>query len=669
MRIGVDYYPEHWDKSRWQTDAEMMVKANIKLIRIGEFAWSLYESEEEKYDFTWMDEILNFFDKYGIKIVLCTPSATPPKWMSDKYPEIYQDDIHGNAKIFGTRKHYCFNSDLYRKKTKILVEMIAFRYAGHPVVEAWQVDNELGWANTARCYCSKCEEKFRKWLKNKYQKIDNLNKKYGTTFWSQIYNSFDEVIIPKAGACYDTCHDTQGQNPGLLLDYYRFSSDSVISFMEESVKTIKKFSNKPITTNMLDASVNSGTGIDYFKLSENLDFISWDNYIEFQWGIAKDAAVSKDHALMRSYKKQPFWVMEQQSGACGWSKMGPTPTPGKLRLWTYQAVANGADTVVYFRWRACPFGTEENWHGILNHDGKPNRRYEEISCIGFEMEQLSKNYGALQPLAKVAIIKSFDSEWSHSIHKHVEGFHYDQLLLSYYKPFFDMGVAVDFVKPYENLQSYDLVLAPALLMLNENEKANLEEYVKKGGKLHLTFRSGIKDEYNNMLMDTVPGMFKELAGIEVCDYDPQFEKQNKVSTVFGEGTTKLWCDIITPTTAKSLGIYTDDFYAGQSCFTVNQYGTGEVFYLGCDLDESAMDSLVKYLGKKANIPLDLYNITGVEAVETTDGKTKAFFLMNHNSYPVVVNLDHNYTEMITRREVLETVSIEAYGVVILNQIS
>ena len=320
---------------------EMMVKANIKVIRIGEFAWSLYEPEEGKYEFDWMDEALDFFGKYGIKVVMCTPSATPPKWMIDKYPDILQNDIHGNPKLFGTRKHYCFNSETYREKTKKLNTLIAKRYAKHPAIEAWQVDNELGWSNTTRCYCKSCENRFRNWLKEKYGTIDNLNKTYGTTFWSQIYRSFDELIIPKAGACYDTSHDKQGQNPALLLDYYRFCSDSVIDFTKESVKTIREYSDLPITSNLLDAAINSGTGIDYFKLSKEFDFVTWDNYIEFQWGKAKPETVSRDHALLRSYKKKPFWVMEQQSGPCGWSKMGPTPTPGKLRLWTYQSVANG----------------------------------------------------------------------------------------------------------------------------------------------------------------------------------------------------------------------------------------------------------------------------------------------------------------------------------------
>lgn len=668
MRIGVDYYPEHWDKKRWKTDAEMMVQAKIKVIRIGEFAWSLYEPEEGKYEFTWMDEALDFFGRYGIKVVLCTPSATPPKWMVDKYPEILQDDIHGNSKLFGTRKHYCFNNEIYREKNKALITLIAKRYGTHPAVEGWQIDNELGWANTTRCYCESCEKKFRAFLKNKYGSIENLNKKYGTVFWSQIYDDFDQVIIPKAGACYDTCHDTQGQNPGLLLDYYRFASDSVIEFTKFSADIIRKYSKLPITSNLLDAAVNSGTGIDYFKLSRELDFVTWDNYIEFQWGKAKKETVSRDHALLRSYKKQPFWVMEQQSGPCGWSKMGPTPTPGKLRLWTYQATAQGADTVVYFRWRACPYGTEELWHGILNHDGKPNRRYEEISKIGQEMEKLSLYYGSLMPKARVAIVKSFDSEWSQSIHRQVENLYYDELLLDYYRAFSQMGIPVDFVEAGESLKEYNLVIAPMLMMATEEEQKNLKEYAKNGGNLVLTFRSGIKDMYNNMLQETVPGYFAELAGVEVEDYDPLLEKSTEVSGVFGKGKASMWCDIIKPITAKTLGIYTSDFYSGVPCFTENSVGSGSVYYVGCDLDQEAQKMLSVYLGRKAGIHMDLYQIEGVETVDATDGEKEALFVMNHNEYPVTVPIETKCKDLLNEKDVEKVLVLEPFGVAILDRI-
>lgn len=665
MRIGVDYYPEHWEKERWKTDAELMAKANIKVVRIGEFAWSLYQPEENCFCFEWMDEILDFFRDHQISVVLCTPSATPPKWMTDKYPDIFQDDIYGNPKIFGTRKHYCFNSKTYRAFTRELVTKIAERYGRHPAVEAWQIDNELGWANTTRCYCEKCRAEFQQWLKKKYGTIEELNRRYGTVFWSQIYNSFEEVIIPRAGACYDTCHDTQGQNPALLLDYYRFSSDSVIRFAKESAEIIRRYSDRPVTSNLLDAAVNSGTGIDYFKLSEQLDFVSWDNYIEFQWGIAQAATVSRDHALLRSYKKQPFWVMEQQSGPCGWSKMGPAPTPGKLRLWTYQAVANGADTVVYFRWRACPFGTEQYWHGILDHDGKPNRRYEEIAQVGSEMERLNRVFGTLKPQAKIAIVKSFDSEWSHSIHKHVENFQYDSFLLDFYRPFYQMGLSVDFVTPHDDISSYALVLAPALLIVTEEEKENLERYVRGGGTLLLTFRSGIRDEDNNMRKETVPGAFSELAGVRVKEYDPQFQKETGSSGVFGKAQSKLWCDVVEPVSAETLGVYTQDYYSGESCLTVNAFGKGTVYYLGCDLDGDAMNRLMKYLCTRHGLSPVTYPIEGVEQVEAQDGEHTALFVMNHNPYPAVVPLDRIYENALTNDEEKDTVTLKPYDVAVL----
>ncbi len=667
MRIGVDYYPEHWERARWDIDAQMMKEAGIRVVRIAEFAWSLLEPREGEYRFEWLDEAMDFFAGQGIGVVLCTPSATPPKWMVDRYPEILQADVHGNPKLFGTRKHYCFNSALYREKCRVLNTMIAERYGAHPALEAWQVDNELGWANTTRCYCDECESKFKTYLAEKYRDIGVLNRAYGTVFWSQVYNGFEELILPRAGACYDVDAGTQGQNPALLLDFDRFCSDSVISFVRETCEVIRKHSDRPVTSNLLDAAVNSGTGIDYFKLAEELDFVSWDNYIEFQWGVAQDATVSHDHALLRSYKKQPFWVMEQQSGPCGWSKLGPTPAPGKLRLWTYAAVANGADSVVYFRWRACPFGVEEYWHGVLNHDGKPTRRLAEVSQVGAEMKKLSQTYGALAPKARVAIVKSFDSEWSHAIHSHVEGFRYDALLTDYYRAFYRLGIAVDFVTEQEDLGGYALVLAPALVMIGENGLANLEGYAERGGNLLISFRSGIKDLHNNMLTRTVPGVFARLTGVEVRDYDAQYQHATQVSGVFGKGTASLWCDVVDLAGAQALGVYTQNYFAGKPCFTVNRQGKGNVYYIGCDLDDAAMGNLARYLGAQSGLEVPLYGVEGVETVSATDGKRNPLFILNHNDVPVTVPVSKKYTDMLSQARVECAVTLEPYGVAILDE--
>ncbi len=669
MRIGADYYPEHWEKERWETDLEMMHECGIAVVRIGEFDWSLYEPEDGVYRFEWMDEILDFLHAHDMKVILGTPSATPPKWMCDKYGEaLYQKDRRGHVRPFGTRKHYCFNSAAYREECRKLVTMIAERYGAHPAVEGWQIDNELGWSNTTRCYCEKCRDAFQGFLRKKYGRIETLNKTYGTVFWSEDYNDFSQVIVPEEGACRGSDPDgTEGQNPSLMLDFDRFSSDSVISFMNEQVDIIRRYSQYPITTNLLDAGVNSGTGIDYFRLSETLDFVSWDNYINFQWGIAEDACVSRDHALLRSYKHRPFWVMEQQAAAIGWTQLGSAPEPGQLRLWTYSSVANGADTVVFFRWRSCLFGTEEYWNGILGHDGKPNRRFREFSQVGAEMKKLSAVYGRLAPKAKVAIVKSFDSEWSHRLHRHVEGFRYDDFLLDYYRAFYRLGAAVEFVTPGEDLSPYALVLAPALVMVSDAEKENLDRYVRGGGCLLLSFRSGIKSMDNTMLPLTVPGVFAEMAGVTVEDYDPQYRKETSVSGTFGSGTASLWCDIINPGSSDVLGVYTGSYYAGEPCFTRHAHGDGCVYYLGCDLDAEAMRRLAERLCRACGIELPEGAQEGVEIVSATDGENDALFVLNHNAHTVVVPVDGPFDELLTGQRVGRQVLLAPYEVAVLKK--
>lgn len=661
MRIGADYYPEHWERERWEEDAQLMKKAGIQVIRIGEFAWSLYEPKEGVFQFDLMDAAIEFFGGQGIRIVLGTPSATPPKWMIDRYPEILPEDVYGRKKEFGSRKHYCFNSDIYREKTRQLTSRLAERYGSNPYVEGWQIDNELGHGNTTHCYCENCRKKFISWLKSRYKTIEQLNETYGTVFWSQIYNSFEEVILPKAAACFDFDEGTRGQNPGLYLDYYRFCSDAIISFTKESVAVIREYSDKPCSSNLLDAAVNAGTGIDYFKLSKELDFVTWDNYIEFQWGKAKNEAVSRDHALLRSYKKQSFWVMEQQSGPCGWSQMGPAPAPGKLRLWSYQAVANGADTIVYFRWRTCTFGTEQNWHGILGHDGKVNRRYEEIAQTGSEMQRLSKVLGTLMPKAKVAIIKSFVAEWCHTIFRNVEGFQYDQILLTFYKPFYEMGLSVDFIEPEEDFDGYRLILAPALAQVSETVKEKLTAFRDQGGILLTTFRSGFRDEYNRTLAETLPGPLTELTGITISDYDPQFEKETSVSGIFGSGIARLWCDVITQQDSEVLGVYTGSYYAGKPCLT----RCDRTYYLGCDLDQEACTKLMRYLCEQAGIDMEMHIQAGVEIVDTSDGINEVRFIMNHNHYETIVPMRQKGYDLLKERTAEHAIRISPYDVAVI----
>lgn len=662
MRLGADYYPEQWDRSRWATDAEMMKAAGIRLIRIAEFTWSLSEKSEGKFDFSWIDEIIGFFGKFGIKVVMCTPTACPPKWMVDRYPDILQEDRYNRVRHFGSRRHYCFNSRIYREKSAAMVERLAVHFKDNPNIEAWQIDNEFGCQDTTYCYCGNCRREFQKWLTEKYGTVENLNSLYGTVFWGQTYGSFDEIELPKASTCEDSCPDTRGQNPSLYLDFKRFSSDSAISFQKMQADLIKKHAQVPVTTNFM----GSFSEIDYFKLASDLDFVSWDNYRDTQWGRGCAADGSMDHALMRSLKKKPMWVMEQQSGPCGWGKMGANPEPGKLRLWTYQAIANGADTIVYFRWRAALFGTEQYWHGILDHDGEENRRYREIASVGAELEKLDKLLPSLETKPAVAIVKHYDSFWSHSIHPHADGFSPYAMLGETYHALYSRGINTDFVDPREDLARYKVVFAPALNVVDKRMTDNLETYVRNGGTLVLTYRSGTRTEYNTMYPMKAPGAFSNLVGANAVDFDPQSGRNVDVSGVFGTGTAAVWCDIVKTETARAIGRYAGHHYSGMPAVTVNDFGRGKAYYIGCDLGRTAFRRLTDIILDQSGIQTEfMYPVNDVEISDMTSMGRKVFFVMNHNDGAVMLKIENEYHELLTDTRAKDVLELGPYGVAVL----
>ncbi|MEG1584902.1 MAG: beta-galactosidase, partial [Anaerovorax sp.] len=312
MYFGTDYYPEHWTKQRWGIDAKLMKEAGINLVRLGEFAWAKLEPIEGQWDFTWLDEAVDIFYKEGIKVVIGTPTATPPKWLVDKYPKICKEDENGLIQGFGSRRHYCYNSDVYSRYTEKIVNKMAQRYGGNPKIAAWQIDNEFTCGDGLYCYCEECREKFIAWLKNKYKSLDALNIAWGTVFWSQTYTDWKQIIVPKKAQA--SFKGNNGHNPGMNLDYSRFQSDAIVSYCAVQKETIKKWSNLPVTHNMVENLY------DYYKLGKEIDFVSYDNYPSTQWqhlrkGRNYDPAFAID--LERGVKNQNIWIMEEQSGPCG----------------------------------------------------------------------------------------------------------------------------------------------------------------------------------------------------------------------------------------------------------------------------------------------------------------------------------------------------------------
>lgn len=672
MIFGVDYYPEHWPEERWAIDARMMKEAGINTVRLAEFAWAKMEPEDGVFDFAWLDRAIDALSQEGIAIMLGTPTAAAPKWLMDQFPDAYPVDVYNNVKGFGTRTHYCPNHIAYQNYSKRIARQMAQHYQHHPKVIAWQIDNEFGGA----CYCKSCLREFRLWLRRKYGTIGKLNEEWGTVFWSQTYRHFEEIPLPAYSAS-DGFSQSPGStpipqtpynhNPGMMLDFHRFYSDATVAYQQMQIDEIRAFSTLPITHNCM----GHFSELDYFELGKELDVISWDNYPNHMWAKSGYLNVSMAHDLMRGIKNKNFWVMEQQSGPCGWHMMGDTPEPGQIRLWTYQAIAHGADGIVYFRWRACTFGIEQYWHGILDHDGIGRRRYREIKAIGAELDELSQLFVGAESVSSAALIKSYDNLWSHRGQPHNAKFNYNGLLESYYSALAAHHVGIDVRSVDCDFDKYRLVLMPAFNLMTEAIAAKCEAYVAGGGALLITFRSGTRTWNNRMTTLTVPGLFKDMAGVELEEFDSiSFGRSVAVEGVFGEGRAAMWSDVLKAASAETLASYSSHYYAGEPAVTVNTYGKGRVYYVGCDLDQPAMERLMKTIIDREQLAAALpAKVEGVEAVRRRIGGEEYLMLLNHRNAAAEIPLTGAFKDATPgtggNNAVQDTITLHPYDVRVL----
>lgn len=668
MYFGVDYYPEHWPEERWSIDAKMMWEANINIVRLAEFAWAKMEPEEGTYDFSWLDRSIEVFSSEKIKIVLGTPTAAAPKWLMDKHPDMYPMDVYGLTKGFGTRRHYCLNHPVYRDYSKKIARAMADHYKGNENIIAWQIDNEFGGA----CYCQSDLHAFQIWLRKKYGTINKLNEEWGTIFWSQTYRTWEEIILPtysssdgfsQSGGGSNQLSTPFNHNPGLQLDYQRFFSDSTADYQRLQIKEIRAFSSLPITHNLM----GHFSELDYYDLGKDLDFICWDNYPNNMWAKSEPTNIAMAHDLMRGIKNSNFWMMEQQSGPCGWHSMGDTPEPGQVRLWTYQAIAHGAEAMVYFRWRACTVGIEQYWHGILDHDGLGRRRYREIKQIGQELVKLSNLFVDAKNASPVALIKSYDNLWSHRAQPHNHKFSYGGLLDSYYKAVTNQHIGMDVTSVESDFAPYKLVIMPAFNLMTEEISDKCEAYVKNGGSLLITFRSGTRTWNNQITTLTFPGLFRELAGVELEEFDSiNFGRTVKIDGLFGEGTSSTWCDVLKLTGAEALADYDSHYYKGTPAVTVNTLGKGRVYYVACDLNDEAMSNLMSLIVKREELSTSLpKSYEGVEAIERSKDGQSYLILLNHNNAELQVELNGSYRDALSETDVQSQIVLAPYAAHVL----
>ncbi len=619
MKIGIDYYPEHWDEDLWERDADMMAEAGVYAVRLGEFAWSLSEPKEDEFDFGWLDRAIDMFAARGIKIILCTPTACPPLWMYDKYPDLNQKSPDGSTVPIGIRGHRCINSESLIRRTRVYLERICTHYKDNSAIIAWQIDNEL---EGNFCRCERCTSAFTSYLKSKYQSLDELNKAYGTPVWNGIYSSWEQVKPPAY------VHPKGWYNPSLSLDYHRYAQENVCNFSEMQAETIRKhFPHTPITTNTWFCDNHP----DYDRLFEKLDIVAYDNYPAVELPEDKNALYSHAFHLdfMRGIKGKNFWIMEQLSGAMGsWMPMGRAVYPGQIKGYALQAFAHGADMVVHFRWRTAVQGAEMFWHGLIDHSNVPGRRYREFLSLCEEANTLGAITGG-EIKSAVAVLYDSDSETALRIQPQTNGFDYLTQLKIWHDGCTSNGVNTDIIPSDRDFSGYKVVIAPALFVVKSGTAERLRDFVSKGGTLLLTARSAVKDGTNSCIMDVLPCTLSDICGAHVSEYCPIGWGQERITMDCEDFTITQWCDISECDTAETIAEYKDSYYKGCPAVTRNSFGKGTAYYVGTVPERAFCKKLMSRIFAENSITHEPSLPFGVEVTERIKGDTTYRFIFNN----------------------------------------
>jgi len=474
--LGVCYYPEHWPEEIWASDAARMNDAGITWVRIGEFAWSRMEPVPGRFDWGWLDRAIETLGAAGLRVVLGTPTATPPRWMLDRHPDMLAVDAEGRPRGFGSRRHYCFSHPGYREESRRITRALAERYGRNPHVAAWQTDNEYGCHDTVQSYSDAARDGFRDWLAQCYQSTEALNRAWGNVFWSMEYDSFDQIGLPNLTV-------TEPNHPHLLA-FRRYSSDQVVAFNRIQVDEIRKHSDAPIAHNYMGRVLD----FDHFAVGADLDIASWDSYPigflsdrldapeAFRQAFLRQGHPDNQafhHDLYRAVGRSRWWVMEQQPGPVNWAPWNPAPLPGMCRLWAWEAFAHGAECVSFFRWRQAPFGQEQMHAGLLRPDSAAAPALAEVARVAAEIAEL----GAVeQRQAPVALIFDYASAWAWEAQPQGADFDYFRLVFSAYKALRRAGLDVDVLPPdASDLSGYALVLAPGILSVDPRLKAAITQ--------------------------------------------------------------------------------------------------------------------------------------------------------------------------------------------------
>ncbi len=671
---GGDYNPDQWPEQVWEEDVRLMKTMGVNTVSTPIFSWAHLQPAEDTFDFEWFDRALELLRQNDIQVIMATPTAAQPAWLSKKYPDVLPVTIHGLKRKHGARNNFCPNSPNYRRAARRIAEKLAERCKEYPGLLLWHVSNEYG----SFCYCDTCAQAFREWLKRKYGRLDILNEKWNTRFWSHTFSDWDEIEVPsylnEVVPNGLVSRDASFHQP-TSIDYRRFMSDSLLACYRNEVEGIRTYTpHIPVTTNMSCEFKH----LDLHAWGPYLDIMAWDNYpkneeMESDYG---NSMMAMKHDIVRGVKPgKPFLLLEQTPSQQNWLPYNRQKAPGVMRLWSYQAIARGSNSVLFFQWRQSKSGFEKYHAAMIPHAGHTNTRVSrELTQLGHELQKLDDEILGAMPNAKVAILFDWSNWWAaeYSSGPSVD-IKYQLQVNIYYKALYDLNIPVDVVSPKSDLSQYEVVIAPVLYMVALESVQQIETFASNGGTFITTYFSGLVDENDTVFLGGYPGAFRKVLGIWVEETDaltPTIQNrmvlQESIGNAQGEYQCGLVCDVVHAEGAEVLAVYGTEYYKGIPCLTENSFGKGKGVYLASKPEEELLRAIFRrYCDEKGIKPL-MTTPEGVEVTQRSKDGINYTFILNHTEQPQTVKLpDREYLELLSGKTMQGKITINSKDVYIL----
>jgi beta-galactosidase len=652
IAYGGDYNPEQWPREVWEEDVALMREAGVNLVSVGIFSWALLEPSEGRFEMGWLDDVLDLLHRNDIAIDLATATASPPPWLSHRYPETLPMTSDGRRLWPGGRQAWCPSSPVFREKALALVEQMAGRYGGHPGLVLWHVSNELGCHN-AHCYCDVSAAAFRRWLRQRYGDVDTLNEAWGTAFWSQRYGDWEEVLPPRVAPTFP--------NPTQQLDFRRFSSDELLAYYEAEKEILRRHTPEiPVTTNFMVAGFKE---MDYHSWAPAMDVVSNDHYLR---GEGADAHIELSFGadVTRGLAGgAPWLLMEHSTSAVNWQPRNLAKLPGQMLRNSLQHVARGADGVCFFQWRSSRAGAEKFHSGLVPHAGTDTKIWREVVRLGQALDALGEIRGTTVA-ADAALLFDYEAWWACELDSHpsADVTYLDQAH-RYYRALWAAGVTVDVVHPDAELDGFPLVVVPTLYLVSDAAADRLGEYVRNGGTVLVTYFSGIVDESDHIRLGGYPGAFRDVLGVRTEEF---FPLRRSETVALDDGTTAdVWAELLHLDGAEAVTSYADGPLPGVPAVTRNSYGDGTAWYAACRLDAEGVRRLVDRLLADSGVAPTRPPRPGVELVRRTGDGRSYLFVLNHTDTDAV--LPFGGTDLLTGTTHADSVGVPAGGVAVLRE--